>query len=230
MTSRAHQALDTEPPALLQASALTPGISLSGFIPLFLLPMSSAKSIKAVILLTNFSWKSNPIDTTKLEVNHTYIWGHQGRPLDSTTQGTESHSQRGLFGTLRVTWEEMYVWAKLLATQKGPGWPPSAGYTALPALQLPPAPGTVWLGSQQEMGQRHPHRLEPGALAALSHAQSSLCLQASGAERGAEGGKEQHSPDGNKTLLTRHWRKPDRGWTTASKGFLTEASQEAHSS
>lgn len=66
--------------------------------------MSSAKSIKAVILLTNFSWKSNPIDTTKLEANITYICRHQARPLDSTTQGTESHSQSGLFGT-PDTWE-----------------------------------------------------------------------------------------------------------------------------
>lgn len=230
MTARAHQALDTEPPAPLQASALTPGKSLSGFIPLFLLPVSSAKSIKAVILLTNFSWKSNPIGTTKLEANNTYICRHQDRPLHSTTPGTESHSQRGVFGT-PDTWEKMY----------DPGqscWPFRKGQCTLhQQVTLPSQPlsflqhqALCWLGSGQEMGQRHPHRLEPWALAAASHTHRSLCLQARGAETGAEVGR-------NSTGLmvissccpcsdsSQRWSEPQ-----PPRVSLPESSQHAHTS
>lgn len=181
MTARAHQALDTEPLTLLQASALTPDKSLSGFIPLFLLPMSSAKLIKAVILLTNFSWKSNPIDITKLEVNNMYICGHRARPLDSTTQGTESHSQRGVFGT-PDTWEKMY----------DPGqscWPSRKGRCTLQQqVTLPSQPlsflqhqALCRLGSRQKMGQRHPHRCSLEPWQHHPHAHASLCLRARGA-------------------------------------------------
>lgn len=64
-TARMDQALDAESPAQPQASVLTPRKSLSGFVPLYPLPMLPAKSIKALIPLTNFSWKRNPIDTTE---------------------------------------------------------------------------------------------------------------------------------------------------------------------
>lgn len=184
--------------------------------------MSSAKSIKAGILLTNSPWKSNPIDTTKLEVNSTYICRHQARPLDSTTQGTESHSQRHIFGT-PDTWEETYgPWQSCCQPER-------ASAPSIRRLHCPPSPQAFsssrhcagWAPSRRWVKGMHTGwSLEPWQHHA--HAHSTLCLQASGAEREAEDGKEQHRPDGNKKLLlTRHWQQPEVVWTTASKGFLT---------
>lgn len=157
--------MDIEPPALLQASALTLGKSLSGFIPLFLLPMSSAKSIEAMTLLTHFSWKSNPIDTTQLEVNSTYICGHQARPLDSTTQGTESHSQRHVFGTPE---------SRPMALGKAAGQPERPSAPSISRLHCPPSPqaccstSTVLAGLPAGDGAKAPTQVGAGALAAPS--------------------------------------------------------------
>lgn len=219
MTARAHQALDMEPPALLQASALTLGKSLSGFIPLFLLPMSSAKSIEAMTVLTHFSWKSNPIDTTQLEVNSTYICRRQARPFDSTTQGTESHSQRHVFGTPE---------RRPMALGKAVGQPERASALSISRLHCPPSPqaccstSTVLAGLPVGDGSKAPTQVGAWSLGSTVPTPTAVCVCEQVEQRGAEGGKEEHRSDGNKKLLlTGQWQLPEVVWTTASKGFLT---------
>lgn len=90
-------------------------------------------------------------------------------------------------------------------------WPPErasvpsiSSYTALPALELSPAPGIVLAGIWTGDGSKAPTQVAALSLGSTVPTPTGVCLQASGAERGAEGGKEQHRPDGNKLLLTVH--------------------------
>lgn len=119
---------------------------------------------------------------------------------------------------------------KAAGHQKGPVYPPSAVTLPSQPLSFLQHQALCWLGSGQEMGPRHPHRLEPWALAAPSpHPQESVYKQ--GEQRG------ELRVGRNSTglmVINSCWQSTDSNqrWSEPQppRASLLEASQHAHTS
>lgn len=179
---------------------------------MFPLPTLPAKSITALIPLTNFSWKSNPIDTTQSGgYHHLRLW--------ASGQAIRWHSPRNQIPPARRWMSSVPPTPRRrrVALSEAAGRPERASVPSTSQLRCPPYPPARCTASG-----RAPHRRwglqAPVRVVALHLSSTFPTPGAAGAGKQAEQGgrwqglrveKDSTGPDGDKPVPTWHQRQQE---------------------